>query len=197
MEILTTYKNKWRQIPEGIRRMVIMGSIILLVWKTLYTFWLEPNRLLDQPLTIMVAKQTAGLMQFIWPEGKYQIITKQDYLGQAVTGSIEHVFILKDRTPTISIADYCNGLELMVLYAAFIVCMPGKAGRKWAFILMGIPLLHIANLARCMGLVGMHLEWPGMFDFAHHYLFKIMVYSISFGLWVLYLKPITKNYAKH
>jgi exosortase/archaeosortase family protein len=196
MEIVKEYKNKWQQIPGSIRRMVIMGAVMLALWKVLYTFWLEPNRILDQPLTILVAKQTAGLMQFIWPEGKYQIISKQDFLGQKSTGSIEHLLILKDGKPTISIADYCNGLELMVLYAAFIICMPGKAGRKWVFILMGIPLLHLANLGRCMGLVGMHLQWPGMFDLAHHYLFKIMVYGISFGLWVLYLKPITTKHAK-
>ena len=96
MEIVKEYKNKWQQIPGSIRRMVIMGAVMLALWKVLYTFWLEPNRILDQPLTILVAKQTAGLMQFIWPEGKYQIISKQDFLGQKSTGSIEHLLILKD-----------------------------------------------------------------------------------------------------
>lgn len=197
MKIVTTYKKIWLQIPAAIRRMVLMGTLILVAWKTLYIFWLEPNRTLDEPLTILVAKQTAGLMQWMWPEGNYRILSQQEFRGGTAPSRIEHLFILKDGQPTISIADNCNGLELMVLYAAFIICMPGKAGRKWFFMLLGIPILHVANLARCMGLVGMHLQWPGMFDFAHHYLFKIMVYGISFGLWALYLKPITAKHAKN
>lgn len=197
MNLIGTYKNKWLQIPAPIRRMVLMGTLLLVAWKALYIFWLEPNRTLDEPLTILVAKQTAGLMQFTWPEGNYRVLTEEQFRGKPESGRIEHLFIMKDGVPTISIADNCNGLELMILYAAFIICMPGKANRKWIFILIGIPMLHLANLARCMGLVGMHLQWPGMFDFAHHYLFKIMVYGISFGLWALYLKPITPKHAKH
>jgi len=197
MNFISTYKNKWLQIPLGIRRMVLMGTLILIAWKAMYIFWLEPDRTLDEPLTVLVAKQTAWLMQVTWPEGNYRVLTEELFRGKAASGRIEHLYIVKDGVPTISIADNCNGLELMVLYAAFIICMPGKASRKWIFILIGIPLLHLANLARCMGLVGMHLQWPGMFDFAHHYLFKIMVYGISFGLWALYLKPITPKHAKH
>jgi exosortase/archaeosortase family protein len=197
MEIINTYKNKWLQIPGAIRRMVLLGTMLLVGWKALYIFWLEPDRLLDEPLTILVAKQTAGLMQLMWPEGKYRILNQEEFRGKDFSGRIQHLFIMKDGKPTISIADNCNGLELMVLYAAFIVCMPGKGSRKLTFILLGVPIIHLANLARCMGLVGMHLQWPGMFDFAHHYLFKIMVYGISFGLWALYLKPITAKHAKN
>lgn len=193
MNVISTYKKKWLQIPASIRRMVILGTILLAGWKTMYTLWLEPKRILDRPLTIMVSTQTAGLMQFLWPAGNYDVLSENQFRSTQPTGDIEHMFILKNGKPTISIADNCNGLELMVLYAAFIVCMPGKAGRKWAFILLGIPLIHLANLGRCIGLVGMHLQWPGLFDFAHHYLFKIMVYAISFGLWVAYLKPITNR----
>jgi exosortase/archaeosortase family protein len=197
MEILSEYKNKWQQIPAAVRRMVLLGTLLLIAWKTIYFFWLEPNRTLDEPLTILVAKQTTGLMKMMWPEGNYRILSQEEFRRQKTTGPIEHLFILKDGKPTISIADNCNGLELMVLYAAFIVCMPGKPSRKWAFILLGIPFIHLANLARCMGLVGMHLQWPGMFNFAYHYLFKIMVYSICFALWALYLKPVTAKHATH
>jgi exosortase family protein XrtF len=191
MKVLEDYKQKWFQIPESIRKMLIMGTIILGIWKTAYTFWLEPQRILDAPLTNLVATQTVQIMQIIWPGGNYELkytSTKHKGDGNAM---VEHVYLLKDNKITISIADNCNGLELMVLYAAFIVCMPGSWKRKLIFILAGIPLLHLANLARCMGLVGMHLQWPGYFDFAHHYLFKIMVYAISFLLWVWYLRPIT------
>lgn len=193
MNVLSTYKQRWHQIPSEIRRMIVTGTILLAVWKTLYTFWLEPARTIDQPLTILVAGQTASILKFFWPGAEYSVLSENQFKQAQPSGPVEHMYILKNGKPTISIADNCNGLELMVLYGAFIICMPGKQRRKWAYILAGIPLIHIANLGRCMGLVGMHLQWPGLFDFAHHYLFKIMVYAISFGLWVAYLKPITNR----
>lgn len=196
MQLLKKYKSKWLQIPESIRKMLVMGAIMLAIWKTLYTFWLEPNRILDAPLTKLVAVQTVQIMQIIWPEGNYELEFRSKAHKGDANATVDHIFIYKDKKGTISIADNCNGLELMVLYAAFIICMPGSWKRKSIFILAGIPLLHIANLGRCMGLVGMHLQWPGMFDFAHHYLFKIMVYTVSFLLWVWYLRPITNRHQK-
>lgn len=197
MNLIGTYKQKWKLIPGSIRKMIVLGTILLVSWKTIYTLWLEPKRTLDQPLTIMVAKQTAYLMQLVWPDGLYGIISENEFRGKSYSRKIEHLFITKNGKVTISIADNCNGLELMVLYAAFIICMPGTWRRKLLFIGSGILLVHFANLLRCMGLVGMHLHWPGLFDFAHHYLFKIMVYSISFALWVAYLKPFTAKELKN
>jgi exosortase/archaeosortase family protein len=139
----------------------------------------------------MVAQHSVLVMQALWPLGNYQISSVITVDKADSNNLIEHLFILKENKSTISIADNCNGLELMILYTAFILIMPGSYKRKIPFIIAGIPLLHIANLGRVIGLVGLHLQYPGLFDFAHHYLFKIMVYSISFGLWVWYLKPVT------
>lgn len=186
-------KKRWQQIPKGIRNMIVNGALFLLVWKILYTFWLEPRRILDRPLTYMVAAQTTEIMQIIWPESNYGFKKVEKQHKEDAQTIIEHVSILKDNKRTITIADNCNGLEIMVLYAAFIICLPGRLKRKISFIIMGIPILHTANLFRCIGLVWLHLYWPGAFDFAHHYLFKIIVYGISFGLWVLYLGNLSEK----
>jgi exosortase/archaeosortase family protein len=193
LSTLLSMKQKWLEIPKTIKSMLILGAILLVTWKTLYTFWLEPKRILDAPMTELVALHTVRVMEYLWPSGNYEIkdIVRTHKADKEAT--VTHIFILKDNQPTISIADNCNGVELMVLFAAFIACMPGRWPRKIAFILFGIPLLHVANLARCIGLVGLHLQWPGMFDFAHHYLFKIMVYAITFLLWVWYLRPYTPS----
>jgi exosortase/archaeosortase family protein len=196
MQLLSTYKKRWLEIPPTIRRVIITGAIMLGAWKLLYTFWLGPERLLDHPLTQMVGKQTVSLMQWIWPQEAFSM----DNRGRPHKGDpnayIEHVFIYKNGKKTTSISDNCNGLEFMVLYAAFIIVMPGSAKRKALFIAGGIPTLHVANLARCVGLVALYHYWPNFFEFAHHYLFKIMVYAISFGLWVWYLKPLDDNKEK-
>lgn len=167
--------------------MLVYGSLMLLIWKSIYTFWLEPERVLDKPLTWMVTSHSIRLLQIIGPGSSYSIEKLETRHKGDFEATIEHLFIIKDGARTISIADNCNGLELMVLYAAFIVIMPGNWKRKILFILFGIPLLHMVNLGRVTGLVGFHLKYPGMFDFAHHYLFKITIYGLTFLLWVWYL----------
>lgn len=187
LKIVNRIQNRWKQIPEGIRTMLVFGSVLLLIWKSIYTFWLEPERILDKPLTRTVTSHSIGLLQIMGPGSHYSIGQLETRHKGDRAETIEHLFIIKDGAKTISVADNCNGLELMVLYAAFIVVMPGSWKRKILFILFGIPLLHLANLVRVMGLVGLHVKYPGMFDFAHHYLFKIVIYGLTFLLWVWYL----------
>jgi exosortase/archaeosortase family protein len=190
MVFLSSFNQKWQQIPKAIRVLLLRGIFLLLIWKLAYTLWLAPQRTIDAPLTYAVANHTTAIMQWVWPEGHYSISENIRPHKGDTESMVSHLFILKNGKSTIAIADNCNGLELMVLYIAFIVCMPGTLKRKLVFIGL-TPVLHLVNLARCMGLVGMHLQWPGMFDFAHHYLFKILVYATCFLMWVWYLKPIT------
>lgn len=192
MKIFYNLKSTWLKLPGYIRKLLIMGGVALMLWKLLYSFWLEPDRILDRPLTLLVAKQSVFALQTIIPQGNFDLGIREipDHLDHSVIN--EHVLIMKDGKPTISIADNCNGLQLLVLYAFFILIMPGSFKRKIGFIVFGVLILHISNITRVLGLVGLHLKYPGAFDFSHHYLFKIIIYGLSFFLWVRYLNPKTK-----
>jgi exosortase family protein XrtF len=190
MSLTKTLRKNWVQIPSEVRRLILIALILIGIWKILYTFWLAPKRVPDAALTELVARQTVFLMKVFWPRENYNIIEKAVPHKGDEHADFTHLFIYQNDRRTISIADNCNGLELMILYAAFILIMPGNMRRKAAFLAMGIPLLHIANLLRCMGLILLYQYWPDMFDIGHHYVFKIMVYGISFGLWMWYLKPL-------
>jgi exosortase/archaeosortase family protein len=91
----------------------------------------------------------------------------------------------------LSIADVCNGLELIVLYVGFILCFPAGVYRKALFILSGSVLIYIVNVARCAALVLIYMHSPALLDFSHHYLFTFLVYSFVFFLWYIFTnKPV-------
>ena len=90
----------------------------------------------------------------------------------------------------LNIANGCNGLELLVLYVGFIVSMPSSFKRKLLYIVIGVILLDAINILRCVGLIYLREYFHAYFDFAHHYIFKIIVYSSTFILWVIFSRKI-------
>ena len=91
-----------------------------------------------------------------------------------------------------SIARQCNGLELIVLYLGFIICLPSSAKRMLIYSIVGIVVIYILNIIRAALLAVMYAESHSMTDFAHHYVFKIAIYAVVFYGWVLYMKKPKK-----
>jgi exosortase family protein XrtF len=193
MQFVNTYINRWKNIPAEVRSILIKGFAFLVIWKLLYAFWLAPSRLLDKPLTTLVANQSAWVMNLFSVNKPYTVGTTLKKRNDDNTNYTEYGTILYNNKPTINIADPCNGLEFLLLYAWFILVMPGTVKRRILFLTGGLLLLHISNLFRCWGLVEIYRQYRHSFDFAHHYLFKIIIYGLSFLLWYWYLKALKQS----
>ena len=192
MQFVNAYINRWKKIPAEVRSILIKGFAFLVIWKLLYAFWLAPTRLLDKPLTTLVANQSAWVMNLFSTDNPYTVGNTLRQRSNDKQTYTEYGTIFYQNKATINIADPCNGLEFLLLYAWFILVMPGTVKRRIAFLAGGLLLLHISNLFRCWGLVEIYRQYRHSFDFAHHYLFKIIIYSLSFLLWYWYLKAVKK-----
>lgn len=193
MQFVNSYINRWKKIPSEVRAILIKGFTFLIIWKLLYAFWLAPTRLLDRPLTTLVANQSAWVMNFFAKDNPYAVGTTIRKRSGDNTTYTEYGTIFYNNKPTINIADPCNGLEFLLLYAWFILVMPGTWRRRIIFLAGGLLLLHLSNLLRCWGLVEIYRQYRHSFDFAHHYLFKIIIYGLSFLLWYWYLKALKQS----
>lgn len=188
MQVVSNYIGYWKKIPPQVKKILGTGFLLLIVWKLAYTLWLQPNRILDEPLTHMVANQTAWLMNSFSDGSPYKV-GESLRRNAAEDGLVtRYGTIFKNGKRMINIADPCNGLEFLLLYAWFILVMPGTVKRKILYLAGGLLLLHFSNLLRCWGLMVVQQSYPDIFNFAHHYLFKIIIYGISFGLWYAYLR---------
>lgn len=91
------------------------------------------------------------------------------------------------------IADGCNGLELYILYLGFLVAIPSSVKRKLFYGVFGALVIYLVNMFRCVGLAYMAIYWRDQFDFAHHYLFKVIVYGTIFLLWMGFAEKTFKS----
>ena len=155
----------------------------------MYLFILLPGRVLDGPLTYGVGKGTIGTLNFITHSNDFS--AEKGVIEHRENGGIRIEPIMQidvQNRRTLSIADVCNGLELIVLYLGFIICFPAGSSRKLVFAGIGIILIYICNVLRCSSLVLIYLHYPAFLYFSHHYVFTFLVYAFIFCLWYVFTK---------
>jgi exosortase/archaeosortase family protein len=173
-----------------VRAFFIKAVLLFIGWKLLYLLWLMPKGILDTPLTHSVGAATVFTLN-VFGGGHFTGVPgweTQQLDGGQVSGSVVDIYYKGQNT--LRVANACNGLELMVLYGAFLFCYPGRPGRRWAFLGGGLVLIFLMNVVRCALLVGIFLRYRQYLDFSHHFFFTFLVYACIFLLWWRYtMKP--------
>jgi exosortase family protein XrtF len=190
---LNAYLSKWHQIPPAVKQFLLKGLLILVVWKVIYLGFLLPGRVLDSPLTNAVGLLTTSGLN--WVTGSHNYSSKSE-LGKEEDVdlnaiSVTQVSIYFHHQKIVGIYDGCNTLELLVLYAGFIICMPALVKRKLTFIIGGLTLIFAVNILRCVGIALIIQNYPKQADFAHHYVFVFIVYGLIIALWLAFANKIT------
>lgn len=168
MNIIDKIKNS---IPVNVRPFLLHALIVVIAWELLYNFVLKPVGIPDDQLTRAVQVGAMKLLSLFYTE-----------VGE------DGNKILLNGNGAVSIARQCNGLELLVLYLGFIICLPTNMKRMLVFAVVGTIVIYILNVMRTALLAAMYDQSHSLTDFAHHYVFKIVIYAVVFVGWVLYMK---------
>ncbi|MBX2931651.1 MAG: archaeosortase/exosortase family protein [Chitinophagaceae bacterium] len=183
-------KKQIDQIPKSVQRFAIKALILFIVWQVMYIFILMPNRLIDKPLSLFTGKSTVAVLKFVG-------FANETYIAKEVPFRLyrDNQLNIYDKTTIfgngkrlVGISDSCNGLSLFILYIGFLICFPSKIKLKVLFFFLGIITIFVVNIIRTSMLCIIHEKYPNFLDFAHHYLFNIVVYSTIFLLWVIFSK---------
>ncbi|MBS1771886.1 MAG: archaeosortase/exosortase family protein [Bacteroidetes bacterium] len=156
---------------SNIKPFVIRGLLLLAGWKLLYVFILQPKGIPDNWLTTFTEDCTARFLSLF-----YKTVAQDNHT------------IYLDGIQTVIIAPQCNGLEVFVLYVGFLLCIPTTITRMLSFAIGGVLVIFALNILRTSGLAVMLYHGSFLFDFAHHYAFKLIIYAVAFAGWVLYTK---------
>ena len=190
--------SAWNKVPVAVKKFIFKAFAILVIWKVLYLAFLLPNRILDKPLTYSVGVATTWLLNIYTGSTDYstrsevsKVATDQGYTSMP----LQKIFFHQNNV--VSIEDGCNALELFVLYAGFIICMPARVLRKTLFIVGGIIAIYITNVIRCAGVAYIILYHPRYADFAHHYVFTFVVYGLIIALWLIFSKKLSFTNAEN
>lgn len=172
--MLPQIKESYYQIPQPVKQFGKRALIIIVCWLTIYHVLLQPYNLADPWLTKITTKAASSLLSLVYP----------------ASFSIENntCFITMNAKKILYIADGCNALELFVLYVGFLLCIPTTAKRFIIFSLAGVISIFILNVLRISILSIMAFKSSAYVEFAHHYVFTLIVYSCIFYGWILYCK---------
>ena len=178
-------------IPLPIRLFLGKALLFFVAWKIIYGVFLYDSKIIDHPLTIHVGEASVQLLNSMSSLSGYTSIRESKrsfYDGEATEQEASKIY--HNDKEIVYIVDRCNGLELMVLYIGFIVCMPSKFWRKVLYVILGVILLDITNILRCVGLIYLQEYFLAYFEFVHHYLLKASMYTITFLIWMLFSRKI-------
>lgn len=191
-----SYSDKWGSVPVPVKRFILRALMILVAWKLLYLVILLPARTLDKPLSYTVGAGTTWVLNTFSHSAGF---SEKGQMGMISTDNgpsaapLENIYF--HDWNVVSIEDSCNGLELMVLYIGFIICMPAILKRKLIFGIVGPLLIYVVNVLRCAGVAYIIIYYPRFADFAHHYVFTFVVYGVIIIMWLIFSRKLNLEHA--
>jgi exosortase family protein XrtF len=148
----------------------------------LYITYFSPY---PDPVTSWVTEQSSGILHL---------------LGYNTETSIQigkpNVLVSLEGKSIIAVFEGCNGLNVMIIFVAFLIAF-GPLGKKilW-FIPAGLIVVHLANLFRIIILFFIALSYPDYLYFLHKYFFTAFLYLIVFVFWYFWvsrMQPTKKS----
>jgi exosortase/archaeosortase family protein len=190
---IANYIKYWQDIPSTVRSFLLKALVCFVIWKIAYHLYIMPNRLLYVPLTIQVTAHAKQLLSLVYPQKHFTITevavnNNSDFFG---------ISIFSNGKKVITLLDACNGLELYIIYISFIVCLPSNLKRMLLFISLGTIGIYMLNVIRCVVLGVLNINRSLYVDFAHHYLFTMVVYIAIFIGWAFYINKRIYNEAAY
>lgn len=154
----------------------IASYLILTIIYQTYLNRYDADKAEVDSFTQMVADQSAAVLSWFdsnsytmphLKEPSVKIIYKGKYISRIIEG--------------------CNAISVIILFISFVVAFTGKFRNTMLFILFGIALLHILNIARiallCIGLY----HFPKLEHLLHGVIFPLVIYGIVFLLWIIWV----------
>lgn len=162
----------------------VLFYIAFSVLYTLYLNQFEAKRNELDGFTHLVASQSVRIMGFFTEDVKMQ----------------PHVFqpaeqIIYHGKNVARVVEGCNGLSVMILFAAFIFAFSAQWKKTVIYILLGIVLLQILNCFRIAFLCFALYHYKQYGTLLHGTIFPLIIYGAVFLLWILWVTKFS-DYAR-
>lgn len=160
-----------------LKKLVINAAILIAAWYLFFfffkSFW-QVDYLYEEGIFYLTKVQILISKFFLNIIG-YEV----EYYGKTIK-ILGSQGILLDRG--------CLGRNTLGLFIGFILAFPGKLKNKIWFVIMGIAIFIVVNSLRFFGLAIIENCCPEYLDINHHFVFKIIVYTVIFLLWMWWIR---------
>lgn len=163
-------------IDKPLSRFLLKAAFLYLGWHLLWYNWIEPDGTVNHYLTYNTAR-ISELILNLFSSHQFSLSPFSE----------QNTYLFMDKTPVVLIEHGCNGLILMVLFAAFVIAFPGPVKAKLWYIPAGIAAIYLINSLRVIGLAVNRIISEKSFDFNHKYTFTILIYGAIFLFWMIWV----------
>jgi exosortase family protein XrtF len=154
---------------------------IYLVGNLVYGAWITHWHPKPDPMTSWVTEQCADILNLAgWN------VTAEDQSTKATTN------IASEEQGILAVYEGCNGLNVMIVFLAFLLAFGPYQKKMLWFIPLGLAVIHFSNLMRIVLLAVVVVYFPNYMYFTHKYLFTAFIYLFVFLLWVWWVAQLTK-----
>jgi len=153
---------------------------IYVVANLLYGIYVTAYSPGPDPITSIASRQTAVALGICgWPS------TTKDNEKKPTT------LLIHEGRSVLAIYEGCNGVNIMIIFVAFLFAF-GPIGKPlWIFALAGIVMIHLMNLLRISLLFWVVLYLPDFVYFVHKYLFTAILFVFVFVLWIVWVRKFS------
>ena len=166
----------WKEFKPAFRFLFVFLGLYL-VGNVLYGLWIESHEYLPDPATVEVTRQTSKVLNL---------------LGYRTTASVNTqgptAFLSNDVKIILTTYEGCNGINVMIVFVAFLAAFGGSLKKLSWFLPVGIVLIHLSNLARIVLLYFVAVGYHHYFYYVHKYVFTAAIYVMVFALWIVWVR---------
>ncbi|WP_421754524.1 exosortase family protein XrtF [Croceimicrobium sp.] len=176
----------WKEFKPTILFLIKFISIYLL-GSGLYGYYISNYDLQEKldPITRWVTYQCAGTAGLIGYDSE---VIQDDHLAREENAEQTYDSLWLDRSYAISVEEGCNGVNIMILFVAFVIGFGGRFLNTLLFIPAGLLFIHFANLGRLLLLSVLNVDFNGKgFHFFHKYGFTAVLYLAILVLWYFWV----------
>jgi exosortase family protein XrtF len=166
----------WKEFRPAFRFLFVFVGLYL-AGNVLYGLWIESYDNVPDLATSAVTYQTSGILNLL---GKATTVTENT---QGPT-----VLLSNDRKVILSVYEGCNGINVMIVFVAFLAAFGGSMKKMSWFLPAGIILIHLSNLARLVLLYFVAVGYQHYFYYVHKYVFTAIIYVMVFALWIVWVR---------
>ncbi len=149
----------------------------------LYGFYIEYNYPRVDQMTQWVSKQSSWLINLL-----------SDVETTSVLSTSSPITLMVENGKTVlRIYEGCNGINVMIVFIAFIMSFGGLTKRGTLFMSGGVLTIHLANVIRIALLFWVAKHHETWFYYVHKYIFTAALYVIVLLLWWVWVSKMIKT----
>lgn len=165
-------------------RFIIVFVSVYSVLTLGYHFYLKKShgsKYYPDYLTHLVAQQTREVINSM----NYETVLENHPTESSIKVIINSKYVAR-------IVEGCNSVSIIILFASFVIAFSDSFQKTFLFIIAGSALVYAANLFRIVILsIGLY-NYPWRRDTLHSVIFPLIIYSMVFFLWMIWVNHFSK-----